>query len=315
MAEDTRFLDWIIKEKAGLDKQEALQNGGTPENWIPAAKIARDREWNEMLDSMTPVSLWEEGAPNFDETYGQRQPSVIAYPEQNTGEPRGAVLISAGGGYIYKSVWEAEPMARRFYEAGFQTFIVNYRVQPYTRDDSAADALRSVRFVRYYAERFNIKPDKIAVLGGSAGARQSAIAATRFDFGNPDAADPVERVPSRPDAIIMNYGAMTEVGHLMQVGAFSFEKQNTLSEYSTDMNLRSDCPPFFVWQTVADDPRLSCGLGMMLTHMGIPFEMHIFPEGPHGGGLYDGGHRFAPYYRSTTRWSQMAVEFLENLGF
>ena len=84
---------------------------------------------------------------------------------------------------------------------------------------------------------------------------------------------------------------------------------------SPDRNLRTDCPPFFIWQTNADDPRHGTDFVRELTNYGIPCEFHIFAEGPHGGGLYDGKHRFAPYCRSTSRWPQLAGEFLENLGF
>ncbi|MBP3940027.1 MAG: alpha/beta hydrolase [Christensenellaceae bacterium] len=312
---DKSFLNWIIKPHVSADQAEAEALDST-RNWIEVAKEVRTKEWAEMLDSMEPNYLWENGAPNFDPSYGQRQPALYVYPEQNKDlQPRGAIIISAGGGYMFKSVWEAEPMARRFYEAGFQTFIIDYRVQPYSMEDSKNDMLRAVKYVRYYAEKFNIKPDKIAALGGSAGGMQSSFAATSFDYGIADSDDPIERVSSRADAIIYNYAAFTRVGLVAGAGTFSFEAQKERAKYSADVNLRHDSPPFFVWQTVADDPRNACNFCARLTEYGIPFELHIFPEGPHGCGLADGGHRFAPYCRSTVRWSQMAIEFLEKLEF
>lgn len=313
--ENKSFLDWIIKPHVSADMAEAIAIDST-RNWIEVAKEVRTKEWGELLDKMEPIYLWENGAPNFKEEYGQRQPAIYAYPElHNDKNPRGVIIISAGGGYMFKSEWEAEPVARRFYEAGFQTFIIDYRVSPYPREDSRADMLRAVKLVRFNAQKFNIKPDKIAALGGSAGGMQSGFAGTAFDYGDPNSDDPIERVSSRADAIIFNYAAFSQVELVNGAGSFSFESQQERTRFSIDVNLRVDSPPFFVWQTVGDDPRNACRFGEKLTALGIPFELHIFPEGPHGCGLADGGHRFAPYCRSTVRWSQMAAEFLENLGF
>jgi hypothetical protein len=96
---------------------------------------------------------------------------------------------------------------------------------------------------------------------------------------------------------------------------FSFASQNGRSEYSAEKNIRSDCPPFFLWETVNDDPRVILNFGKELTVYGVPFELHIFPEGEHGCGLADGSDEHTPYFRSTSRWSAMAAEFLENLKF
>ena len=221
----------------------------------------------------------------------------------------------------FKSEWEAEPVARYFYEKGFATFIMDYRVFPYTQMDSMLDSLRSVRYVRYHAKELNILPNKIAVLGGSAGAMQSAKAATAFDAGDPNAEDPVERVSSRPDACILSYGIWAQEDVLQRIGEpFDWEKQRLIEEdpysiYSAKRHLNSKCPPFFVWQTNADDPRPGCSFCIAPYEYGHTVRVSHLPEGAHGGGLYDGKHRYAPYARSTSRWPQMASEFLENMGF
>ncbi len=313
--EDKRFLDWIVRPKISGDRIEAekIHNG---KSWVENAKVMRDAEWSAMLEGMEPRTLWPKGTPGFAAENGQREPSICVYPQQRGGDPRGALIICAGGGFLFKSVWEAEPVARRFYEAGLATFILDYRVQPCGIEHSLMDLTRAIRYVRCHAAALNVKPDKIAVAGGSAGGQIAALAATLFDSGVPDADDPVERVSSRPDAAILSY-AVTSASHAVTpVGTpFSFGEQSRQCAYSADKHLRPDCPPFFVWQTAADDPRHACRFGTALADMGIPFELHIFPEAPHGCGLADGGHRFAPYFRSTVRWSGMAAEFLENLGF
>jgi acetyl esterase/lipase len=311
----TDHFNWLTDPKISGDRAEAekIQNG---KSWVENAKEMRLKEWAEMLKGMDPVDIWEKEVPGFKEEYKQRKPAVVLYPGKKEGKPRGAVLISAGGGFMFKSVWEAEPVARRFYDAGFTSFIMDYRVQPYEMKYSEMDVMRAIKFIRFHAGEFNINPDKIAALGGSAGGILSAMAAVKFDYGLPDQSDPVERQSSRPDVVILSYGARILTDELTPLATpFLYDNQKRLSLESVEHNLRGDSPPFFIWQTIADDPRYSCHFGNALTAHGIPFELHIFPEGPHGCGLADGSHKFAPYFRSTVRWSQMAAEFLENCGF
>lgn len=306
---------WISGLRYAPDRIEAekIQNG---KSWIENAAEARTREWKALLDRMKPIYLWPNGAPGFDESFGQRQPAIYPYPQIREGEPRGAIIISAGGGYMFKSEWEAEPIARFFYEKGFATFIMDYRVQPYDIEISKMDAIRSVRFVRCHAAELNVLPDRIAVLGGSAGGKQSSFAATMFDDGDPTSDDPVERCSSRPDACVLSYGSFSYADALTATATpFDWEKQQCMIRNDPRSHLNPDCPPFFVWQTNADDPRYACHFCERLTEQGIPFELHIFPEGAHGCGLADGGHPNAPYCRSTSRWGTMAAEFLQNLGF
>ena len=308
-------MRWLTAPRSSPDREDALrvENG---KSWIENAREARTAEWNALLERMHPLWLWENGAPGYQPEYKQRPPAIYRWPDASHEAPSGAILISAGGGYMFKSEWEAEPVARWFYEKGFSTFIVDYRVAPYTLEESRADALRAVRYLRYHAETLNILPDRIAVLGGSAGGQQSGMAATMFDEGDLSAEDPVERVSSRPDACVLCYGAwIVEAEHTPIAVPFDWEAQKEKAQYSVAHHLRVDCPPFFIWQTNADDPRHGCEFCIALTNLGIPFEFHVFPEGAHGCGLADGGHRYAPYARSASRWPMMVTEFLENLGF
>jgi acetyl esterase/lipase len=309
---DYKGFEWIMgpENPPVVTKEEFRQN-------LLKWKVDRDKEWNEFYAGKKPLDLWENGAPGFNAEYGQKQPSLLVYPEKPAGEKRGSVIISAGGGFTYKSIWEAEPVAVRFFEAGFTTFILDYRVLPYERKYSELDCLRAVKFVRYNADRFNVKKDKIAVLGFSAGAYISAATSVNFDYGIENSSDLVERESSRPDVVVMCYGSLTseaeEVNPLAR--PFSNYVQKEKAQGSLLYKLRTDSPPFFLWQTKADDARRACRAGMAFTERGIPFEMHIFPEGNHGCGLADGKHPGSPYSRSTVRWSQMAIEFLENSGF
>jgi acetyl esterase/lipase len=327
------YMDWLLSPHArAMDKpdKELME-------WIYNAKPLRDAEWAEMVKGMKRIPLWEEGAPDYalqhgppplffmcdaedvpnrtQAEYDKQQPSVLICPKKREGRPRGMVIISAGGGFVYKSCWEAAPVARRFYEYGFATCILDYRVQPFSLQDGLMDIQRAIRLLRHNAQVFNILPDKICCLGFSAGGILSSLAGVKFDYGYPDAEDPIERFSCRPDAVIQCYGAFSVAGQKGHGLGFSFYKQNSRVEISAEKNIRRDCPPFFLWETIADDPRNILRFAGELTDFGVPFELHIFPESEHGCGLADGSDEHAPYARSTARWSRMAAEFLENLQF
>ncbi|NLS45742.1 MAG: alpha/beta hydrolase fold domain-containing protein [Firmicutes bacterium] len=126
---------------------------------------------------------------------------------------------------MFKSFNEAKPVAEYFYGAGLNAAILDYRVNPHSRETGCDDGLRAVRFLRANADRFGIPSDKIAIGGFSAGGMVSAYTATRFDYGNPDANDPIERVSSRPDAALILYGAMSPASSAGGLG-YDIKKQN-----------------------------------------------------------------------------------------
>jgi acetyl esterase/lipase len=281
-------------------------------------KASRDAEWAEMYaqmdkDGWETVTLWPEGAPNFKPEYGQVQPRLTILPP-HSGNPRGIFIICAGGAFIFKSSNEARPVAEYFRKAGLNTAILDYRVQPYTQLDACEDAKRAIRTLRFNAKKYNILPEKIAIGGFSAGGMLTGLAATMFDYGNPNASDPIERVSSRPDAALQLYGSFSAAAGGAGGLGYDVEKQNEKARLSSDKSLRHDSPPFFLFQTAKDDPRNAITMGKELADLGIPFEIHIFKNGSHGNGLYDGkfGVQDVPH---TAHWSMLAVEWLEEMGF
>ena len=163
-------------------------------------KVWKEELWLKMLDTMTPDWLWPEGAPGFDESVGQRPPALY-FLDSHSGPSRGIVIVAAGGAFMFKSDYEASHVAKYFHDAGFQAAILDYRVYPYTQEHWLADGQRAIRHVRSHAAKYNVDPDKIAMLGFSAGGMLTGMCGTLYDYGNPAAADPVERVSSRPDEI------------------------------------------------------------------------------------------------------------------
>ena len=279
----------------------------------------RFASWEAMFETLAKregieiVDLWNGNCPNFDPEAGQHIPRLAVYPPHE-GKPVVSFIIAAGGAHMFKSYNEAMPVADYFYAKGFHTAIIDYRVDPYTNMDSCADGCRAVRYLRANAEKYNILPDHIAFGGFSAGGMLTGQVATRFDNGNPDSSDSVERVSSRPDAALQMYGSFDAASHVQNMLGYSPEKQRELVQMSSQQNLRPDCPPFFLMETLFDDPRGITDFASALASKGIPFALHLFHAGGHGGGLYDGKNEVedCPH---TAKWAELAADWLSDLGF
>ena len=118
-----------------------------------------------------------------------------------------SVSVAAGGGSNKCNVGgEGVDIATWFNAQGVSCFVHRYRLKPYSSAvDALADSQRAVRMVRSNAKEWNIDPNKIGHMGFSAGGEQTARIGLTFDAGNPNAADPVERVSSRPDWLVLVY--------------------------------------------------------------------------------------------------------------
>ena len=278
--------------------------------------------WYEDYDKMQQTQLWEDGAPGFDETYGQRQPSIAVIPGSKN-EQNGAVIICAGGGFVFKSFFEGRSVAEKFASMGFCAAVLDYRVNPYTQYDMMEDAKRAVRLLRSNAGEWNINPEKITILGFSAGGQIAALTGTKFDNGNPEALDPIDRNSCRPDAVISCYSSLsfcsspepnTDLENLG--GVYTREDRINLS---AEKNINLETPPFFIWGTVEDealDQRYMLQFASALSDMEVPFELHLFEKGPHGMGLCDETCPLIPKPNAHAgRWVELCVEWLKEKGF
>lgn len=239
------------------------------------------------------------------------------------GEKRGCLIICAGGGFAFKSWNEALPVAEFFYERGINVAILDYHVNRETdlRLDGPAtkmageDGLQAVRYLRVHAEKYHILPDHIAIGGFSAGGILSGYVATRFDYGDPGSADAYHRVSSRPDAALILYGAFSSTQPVAaSTGGMTREEIIEANELDNIRHIRVDCPPMFVFQTHGDDPRIALNFCMELAVHGVPYEIHTFEEGPHGGALYNGQDE-TPDIPHTAMWADIAADWLLTRGY
>lgn len=265
---------------------------------------------------MENMKLWENGTPYYNAEYGQPETTVTPYLVEDANPDKGLVIVCPGGGYSGRAEHEGKPIAEYLNKAGISALVLNYRVAPYQYPAELEDAKRSIRFARFHAKEWNVDPEKIGIIGFSAGGHLALMACEHFDFGKTDG-DEIDRVSSRPNAGLLGYPVVSMVSKYTHLGS----KNNYLGTNASDAELAKrmsgecsvpdDCPPFFIWHTTGDtcvDVNNSLMLAQALHEKNISFEMHIFPIGGHGGGL-------ALQVPPTAQWAPLMVNWLKYMKF
>ena len=297
--------------------EDGMQQELTPEIWAMITKSRRST-WVSMMESLP-----DKGYQVVDLRKEDGFMSRLAIKKTYEGDPRGIFIVCAGGGFLFKSFNEALPVAEYFYDQGINAAILDYHVSSGNEmgiDNGAFrmagdDGLAAVRYLRANAAELGIDPDHIAIGGFSAGGMLSGYVATRFDYGDPAAQDPLQKVSSRPDAALILYGAFSSTSSIPAgPGAMTREEIAKACELDNVRHIRTDCPPMFVFQTHGDDPRIGLNFCMELAVHGVPYEIHTFEDGPHGGGLYNGKDE-TPDVPHTSLWSMIAADWLRTRGF
>lgn len=274
-------------ESAADDETRAL--------W-PAA-LAHEQAFSEKKPE--PQPLWEGLAPYSEE--GDFQPSMRAYPVAGS---RGAVVVCPGGGYAIKADHEGSTIARMLNAGGVSAYVLDYRVKPCHYEAPLSDAKRAIRTLRALGY------EKVAILGFSAGGHLCCSAATLYDAGDPTSPDPIERLSSRPDGFIACYAVVSFLNHTHRGSAVNLlgdkaDDLTLLRRFSAEQNVTRDTPPAFIWHTVADGGvpvENSLNLAKALSEKQVSYEMHLFPEGPHGLGLATGNPTVAQWAGLCQRW-------------
>ncbi|MCL5269001.1 MAG: alpha/beta hydrolase [bacterium] len=260
------------------------------------------------------MNLWDKDPPHYNPEISKEIPRLTPYLLQGV-EPRGCVIVFPGGGYVGRAPHESEPIARWLNSLGLASFVLDYRVMPNRHPVPLQDAQRAIRLVRHRAHEFGVDPGHIGILGFSAGGHLAATAGTLFDAGDPAAPDPIDRVSSRPDAMVLCYAVISflkysHIGSLKNLLG-DHPTQELLTRLSAERQVTADTPPAFIWHT-ADDPVVPVANSLMMAQAmsdaSRSFELHVFPHGRHGMGL-------AADDPSVSAWTALCGEWLRGLGF
>jgi acetyl esterase/lipase len=255
---------------------------------------------NDFLGIQT-VRLWPGDAPEAKGKACEDTPTLTIFEPAHGQDNGSAVVVLPGGGYSRLAAnHEGRQIADWFTARGFRAFILSYRLasQGYMLPVPLLDARRAIQTVRARARDYQIDPSKIVVIGFSAGGNLAALSATQFVPGNPDAEDPIDRVSSRPDYLVLGYpwiGALspTETHYLNFCKMFNvMDRCEALqASYAPDLYVTKDTPPTFWYHTFSDQSvPVEQGLRFYeaLVKAGVPAEAHVFAKGPHGTGLGKG---------------------------
>ena len=225
----------------------------------------------------------------------------------------GTVVIFAGGGYEFRAHHEDIEYAEKINEFGLNAFYVDYRVFPDRFPAPQLDARRAVRFVRANAEKFGIDPDKIAVMGSSAGGHLvSSLCNYRAPLDG-EGVDELDEVDYMPNAQILCYPVITLEAAFTHAGSARNLLGDRVSELapllSGDLTADEKTPPAFLWHTSTDElvpVKNSLRYGERLREVGVPFELHVFPTGHHGLGL-------ARDVEGVNQWPELLKGWLERM--
>src|SRR3954466_10087197 len=244
-------------------------------------------QWSEM-------PLWQGKAPGaLGDTEADR-PTLTIY--RATHAPTGtAVVVAPGGGYGTLAMdHEGRQVASWLNALGVSAFILKYRLGPrYHHPVELGDAQRAIRTVRARAAEFGVAPDRIGMMGFSAGGHLTATAGTHFDSGHPDAEDVIDRAGSRPDFMILGYPvisfdpAIRHAGSLRNLLGDSPDPK-LVEDLSNELRVTAETPPTFLFHTTTDNGvpvENSVRFYLALVKAKVPAEMHLFENGPHGVGL------------------------------
>ncbi|MGB7328102.1 MAG: alpha/beta hydrolase [Rubripirellula sp.] len=272
-------------------------------------------------ESMT-LRLWENGAPGVTADQDGDTPDLIITKVESDA-PTAGVIILPGGGYGGHAIdHEGHQFAAWFTSLGVSSAICTYRLRGKGNDGKGyghpapmLDAQRAIQTMRANAPKWNIDPNRIGVIGFSAGGHLCSTVSTQFHNADADAKDPIDRVSSRPNFSILCYPVITMDPSFTHAGS----RRNLLGNdpapelaksLSNETRVTAQTPPTFLFHTIEDKAvpvQNSLRYFDALVEQGVASELHVFPQGRHGLGL-------AADTPGASQWPKLCENWLRELG-
>ena len=277
-----------------------------------------------------PIPLWPANAAEVQGVAPADVPEIIVFMPARVRTSTG-ILVIPGGGYSHLSLpTEGVEIAQFLNAAGIPAFVLKYRLSPaYRYPVQLHDGLRAIRYLRANAARFKL--ERVGVIGFSAGGHLASQLGTSFDTDNPSAADPVDRLSSRPDFMVLGYPVISDPGFAAEGSLRNIDPDTSHSIaktkpgvvtqpaidprlvelLSTDLHVTTATPPTFL--VCADDDHSvlsenSIRFYRALNRAGVPAELHIYQHGRHGFGL-------AAWDPIDSTWTALMLDWLRANNF
>ncbi|MEN8678870.1 MAG: alpha/beta hydrolase [Akkermansiaceae bacterium] len=258
-----------------------------------------------------PIKLWPEGkAPLGDGKFENADPTITVFrPEKPNGT---AFVIAPGGGYARVVKGEGAPIAKWLNTHGITGFVLDYRLPKGNPNRPLLDVKRALRMTRMRATDWDLKTDRIGIIGFSAGGHLASMAVTKYDLGEGKTTDPIQRESSRPDFAILVYPVIT-----MGEGTHRGSRKNLLGaepsgeliqRYSNELHITAKTPPTYLVHAIDDvvvPASNSEGFHKALVANKVPTKYLPLPRGGHGLNGYKG-----PMWDA---WQTRSMEWLSAL--
>ncbi|MCB9266762.1 MAG: alpha/beta hydrolase [Lewinellaceae bacterium] len=274
-----------------------------------------------LLPAQEELLLYPQGAPGAIGQEPKDKPSLFIYLADVDKATGAAVMICPGGGYGHLAMEkEGTKIAQWYNSLGVHAFVLKYRLgnpegTEYQHPAMLNDARRGLRIIRSGAQKWGIDPDRIGVMGFSAGGHLASTLGTHFDDGRPEAEDPVERVSCLPNFMVLAYPVISLNTKYVHAGSRrnllgATPRTEDVDFLSNETQVKPLTPPAFLFHTDADTAvpaENSVRFYLALREAGIPAELHIYEKGRHGVG-------FAPDDPVLSTWKDRLADWLKNRG-
>lgn len=246
-------------------------------------------------------------------------PEIWYYPaSRKTSAKLPAILIVPGGGYTTLAFdHEGIKVAQWLNQLGISAFVLLYRL-PYWESEpckskvALMDATRAIRIIRHRASEWNINPNKVGVMGFSAGGHLAATLSTQFDLGNTAVENQFDKFSSRPDFSILVYPVISMLNGLTHMGSRKSllgdnPTKEELNFYSNDLQVKSNTPPTLLIHAKDDSvvvPENSIQYHRALQKNKTPTTLHLLEVGGHGFGIKNAQAPTNSWLKITDEWLQ-----------
>ncbi len=274
------------------------------------------------IASEPPVEvLWPTGAPGAKGTADGDIPKLTIYLPDKDKATGAGIVICPGGGYGHLAMdHEGHQIAQWLNSFGVAGFILQYRHRNsgagYGHPAPLQDAQRAVRTVRSRAREWDVKPDRIGILGFSAGGHLTSTALTHFDNKVYEPRDDIDQASARPDFGVLIYPVISFVEPFTHVGSRrnllgADASQEMMEKFSSERQVTARTPPCFLihtWEDTGVPAENSVYFYLALRKAKVAAELHLFAKGPHGFGL-------GQQIEGTSAWPTLCRNWMNVSGF
>ncbi len=222
-----------------------------------------------------------------------RNPTLTCYLPYNlvemgrSDEMRPTIVVCPGGGYAYCSEREAEPIALKFLNWGFNAFVLNYSCAPHRYPVQLREVAAAFEEIYKNAAEWHCDIAKIGIIGFSAGGHLAAHYSNAYNCGVVREVFPDSK---KPNFSVLSYPVISADESFTHKGSFvnllgAYPESDDVAKYSCDKLVSSDTPPTFIWHTTEDQVvpvKNSLVYASALADNKVPFSLRIYPYGVHG---------------------------------